>query len=257
MSNCIIGYTGFIGKNLIKQKKFFYKFNTKNIGYIYKYKFKLCVICAPHAKKWWANKNPKKDTIITDRLLEKLKTIQTQKIVFISTVDVFNQKLNINENSKILTSKSNIYGKNRLKIEKFIQVNFKDYYIIRLPALYGKFLKKNILFDLMHNNELYKVNLNSQYQWYFIGNLMADINKIIKFKIRKINLVPEPIKTLEIVNLFFKKKIPYLNSKKLGPIYNIKTIYGKIFNSKEGYIINKKNNLKKLKSFIKNETIDF
>ena len=257
MSNCIIGYTGFVGKNLVKQKKFSNLFNTKNIDSIHKYKFDLALVCAPHAKKWWANKNPKEDSNISKNLIKSLKKLKTKKIVLISTIDVFNHTQNLDENSRIIIDQSNAYGKNRLKIEKFIQNNFRNYHIIRLPALFGKFLKKNILFDLIHNNNLADVRLKSQYQWYFVENLMSDINKIIKYNIKKINLVTEPIKTSEIVNLFFKRKLSFLNVKELGPTYNLKTLHYKIFNSKKGYIINKKDNLKKMKLFIKNEIINF
>ena len=37
-------------------------------------------------------------------------------------------------------------------------------------------------------------------------DLLTDINKIIKQDIKIINLFTEPISTLEIVNLFFKKR---------------------------------------------------
>ena len=59
----------------------------------------------------------------------------------------------------------------------------------------------------MNNNNLHDVKLKSQFQWYFMKDLVTDINKIIKQDIRIINLFTEPISTLEIVNLFKKRKI--------------------------------------------------
>ena len=50
MKNCLIGYTGFIGKNILRQKKFTNFYNTKNINQISAHKFNLALICAPHAK---------------------------------------------------------------------------------------------------------------------------------------------------------------------------------------------------------------
>ena len=58
----------------------------------------------------------------------------------------------------------------------------------------------------MNNNNLHDVKLKSQFQWYFMKDLLTDINKIIKQDIKIINLFTEPISTLEIVNLFFKKE---------------------------------------------------
>ena len=251
MKNCIIGYTGFIGKNLIRQKKFSNFYNSKNIHNIHLQKFHTTIICAPHGKKWWANKYPKKDKIIVKKLINNLKKIKTNKIILISTIDVYNRKTYSNENSKIGFSKSNVYGNNRLKIEKFISQKFENYHIIRLPALFGNYLKKNILYDLMNNNNLHDVKLKSQFQWYFMKDLLTDINKIIKQDIKIINLFTEPISTLEIVNLFFKKKKKYLDKKNQGPKYNLKTIYSKNFKYKNGYMRGKKEILKKMKNYLK------
>lgn len=186
MKDCIIGYTGFIGKNLIGQKKFTYFYNSKNIHTINKKQFNMTIICAPHGKKWWANKFPNKDTLIVNDLLKNLKKIQTKKVIFISTIDVFNKRHNQNENSRININKLNTYGSNRLKIEKFIENNFKDYHIIRLPALFGKYLKKNVLYDLINDNNLDSIKVKSKFQWYYVGDLMNDIEKIIKNNIKKV-----------------------------------------------------------------------
>ena len=257
MTNCIIGYTGTVGKNLVKQGKFSYFFNSKNIKKIHKNSYNLTFVCAPHAKKWWANKFPKKDDYITNKLIKNLSNLKTKKIILISTIDVYNVEAMANENSPISIDKLNIYGKNRYKIEKFVENSFNNYFIIRLPAIYGNYLKKNIIFDLMNNNNLNQIRLKSSFQWYFIGNLMKDIKKIINKKIRKINLFTEPIPTSELVNLFFKEKKKYLDQKNSGKNYNLKTIHYKVFKGKMGYIMNKKNNFKILKNFFKNEIVNF
>ena len=40
------------------------------------------------------------------------------------------------------------YGKNRLQLERWVRQDHPDALIVRLPALYGKGLKKNFLYDL-------------------------------------------------------------------------------------------------------------
>ena len=42
------------------------------------------------------------------------------------------------------------YGKNRFWLEKKITENFPNHLIVRLPALYGKNLKKNFIYDYMN-----------------------------------------------------------------------------------------------------------
>ena len=55
--------------------------------------------------------------------------------------------------------------------------NFDNFLIIRLTALVGKHLKKNILFDIKNKFQLDKINKNSVYQYYPIDNLSKDIKK--------------------------------------------------------------------------------
>ena len=61
MKKAIIGYTGFVGGNIIAQSNFDYSFNTTNISDIEGRYFDLLVIAAPSAEKWKANQNPEKD----------------------------------------------------------------------------------------------------------------------------------------------------------------------------------------------------
>ena len=42
------------------------------------------------------------------------------------------------------------YGFDRLYLEEFVEQNFKDYLIVRLPGLFGKNIKKNFIYDFIH-----------------------------------------------------------------------------------------------------------
>jgi hypothetical protein len=112
-----------------------------------------------------------------------------------------------------------------------------------LPALFGKGLKKNIIYDLIHNNQIQNIPLNSSFQWYNLDWLKKDIEIIINNKIQICNLFTEPIETKEIIRLF--KKIYnidyefhieyYGNNNRIE--YNTQTIYDTFFDSKKiGYI---------------------
>ena len=46
---------------------------------------------------------------------------------------------------EINIDKLTTYGKNRLLLEQFVEKNYDNYLIVRLPALFGKGLKKNLL----------------------------------------------------------------------------------------------------------------
>ena len=251
LNNAIIGYNGFVGSNLNKTIKAKFLFNSKNIKDIKNKSFNKLFICAPHAQKWLANKNPKMDNSQVNKLIHNLKNISAKKVIYISTVDVFENLINKNEKSKINKKKHHTYGKNRLKIEKFIKKKFIDYHIIRLPALFGKGLKKNILFDLINNNNLHNIKILSKYQWFSINDLNKCIKLVIKNKIACINLVSEPIHTFELISKFFPDKLIKCNSSDIGFKYNLNTIYSKKFKNKDGYIYNKNQKIKKIKRFLK------
>lgn len=227
----IIGYTGLIGSNLLKQykKKFhtIHLFNSKNINKINKNQIYDVVFCAGlPAIKWKANKAPKRDKNNTQKLIKNLKNLNTKKILLISTIDV---------------NYIHSYGYNRKILEIFVKKKFKNCYILRLPGVFGKGLKKNIIYDLLNKNNLNQIFLNDKFQWYDLEYLKKDISKIFRNKQLGVNeLYSIPIKNLEIIKFFDKIKI---TKKRLNPInYSIKP--------KHGFYKTKKFILSRIKKFI-------
>lgn len=145
----LIGYTGFIGSNLLEQTSFDKLFNSKNIQEIENKEYEILVCAGVRAVKWFANENPDIDKKEIEKLKSSLKKVKVKKFILISTIDVyaFNNYGNEKEHSDI--NKLDFYGKNRVSLENWVKINFEDYLIIRLPALFGKNLKKNFIFDLL------------------------------------------------------------------------------------------------------------
>lgn len=227
----IIGYTGLIGNNLseqISKSKFDIDyFNSKNIHKInQKIKYDLIFCAALPAEKWLANKHSKKDLINTKRLIKNLKKINSNLFILISTIDV---------NFK------HTYGRNRLMLEKFISKSFKKKIIVRLPGVFGYGLKKNVIYDLLNNNNLKNIYLNDEYQWYDLTLLFDDILKLInKKKTGVFEFYSEPLKNLLLLKFF--KKIKNLRYRKKPIIYNFKPA--------NGYHMSKPNILKRIKKFV-------
>ena len=255
MSKCIVGYSGFVGGNLLLKYKFDYFFNSKNFDSARNLNVDTLYFCGLPAVKWYANTYPDEDNLIIDNIKNILKTMTINKFILISTIDVYN---NINENYNEdynCYNDNHTYGKNRYLFEEFIKQYFKNYYIIRLPALFGYGLKKNIIFDLLNNNQVNKIKVNSIFQWYNLNWLSHDIEKIINNNIRLCNFFTEPLHTKDILKLF-NYPIDIFDSDN-NITYNLKTKYSKIFNCNiDGYIRNKDEIKKELINFINYENIN-
>lgn len=249
----LIGYRGFVGSNLSKTIKFQKFFNSENIDKIKLYDFTEVYCAAPHSVKYWANKNPKKDKEIILKLIKNLKEVKCKKFIHISTLDVYPKNLNLDESYKVYKSKTNNYGENRKLLEKFIITHFKNHLIIRLPALFGINLRKNLMFDLL-NNEKIRVNRNSVFQWYNLEYLGKHIKLLNKTKIKSINLVSEPLSFKELIlflenkKLFSLIKLNFFNSKVLK--YNFFTIYASYFRKKGNYIFSKREILNQIYNYV-------
>ena len=249
MKTALIWYTWFVWSNILDQKDFDDKYNSSNIDYI-KWKNYDLVICAwVKAVKRRANQNPELDKESIDKLIINLKKLETKKFILISTIDVYPNPTDLDEDfdfNSINKGNYHSYGKNRLYLENFIKSNFKNYNIIRLPGLFWKNLKKNVIFDLLNNNQIDKIIPNTKFQYYYLWNIWKDIEYIILNDYKEVNLVTEPIETKEIINSFFPKSHIWEENK--NPIeYNIKTKY-----KKDGYFYNKKEILNYLETYIKN-----
>ena len=248
--DCLIGYSGFIGKELQVQKKFDYLFNSKNISKIKNMTFNKVICCAAPGTKWLANLEPEKDKKKIYLLINYLKTIKAETFILISTVDIFGKKSDINEDSKPNSYRNNYYGKHRLLLENFVKKKFKkDFLIARISGIIGKFLKKNILFDLKHSKNLSQINLKSAFQYYPIQNLWKDIKLILKKKIKVIHLNSEPILTSEIISLKFSKFKECNNYKSKKVFYDMKSKYSKNIKKRNHYFYSKAYILKIIKKY--------
>lgn len=248
----LVGNTGLIGTTLKDSIKFDYEFNSKNLGDLLKLEIDPNItdiyLCCLPATKWLVNKDPMSDMENIINILGVLSKKQYRNVILYSTIDVYiDAALHSNESSELSISTPS-YGYNRLLFEKLVKntLTYKNLLILRLPALFGKHIKKNILYDLLNNNDIEKINYNSSFQWYNLKNLTFDTERSLEScsQFQIINLFTEPIETKEILSLFGidKSKVD-ISSKKI--VYDYKTIYRDL-----GYINSASNILKEINSFI-------
>jgi sugar phosphate isomerase/epimerase len=254
MSCAIVGYTGFVGSNLLQFYKYDYFYNSKNFHEASNKSFDTMFFCGIPAVKWYANKYPEEDFKTINVIKNILKTITVKKFILISTIDVYEiSNCKLNEDYDCDFNLNNTYGSNRYLFELFVKQTFSNYNIIRLPALFGKGLKKNIIYDLINNNNIENISLNTEFQWYDLNWLKNDIDTILKHDLKICNLFTEPIKTFEIIKLFNYPIESFTTNSNLT--YNVKTKYSNLFNVKD-YIRSAEYTLHNIKIFIEEQSID-
>lgn len=250
MKKILVGNTGLVGSVLKTKVKFDYEFNSKTIEEFSTTVPNGCdlfLTCLP-ATKWLVNQNVVKDYNTILDIISILRTKKYNKVYLISTIDVYSdspEKSNEDYNPNFAGFS---YGANRLLFEHLIDIFIQKehYQIFRLPALFTNKLKKNILFDLLTNNQVEKINTNSSYQWYNLEQIYDDILKFSEKSSNEkiINLFPEPLETQTIVDLFPEHK-DKVQSQINRVQYNFTT---KLYNT--GYIKPKEEVLNEIKTFI-------
>lgn len=150
MKTQLVGYTGFVGSNLSNQYKFNGLYNSQNIKEAYGKNPELLIYSGVPAQKFLANKEPEKDLEVIKGAIENIKKINPKKLVLISTIDVYKETNNADEDTEIIPENLQAYGRNRFYLEQWVKQNYTDYLIVHLPGLYGKNIKKNFIYDLIH-----------------------------------------------------------------------------------------------------------
>lgn len=148
--NILVGYTGFVGSNLVDTMHFDLLLNSKNVELGYGTNPDLLVYAGVTGTKFLANLNPDMDSAVIENAKKNIKAINPKRLVLISTVDVYDDLQSKDEFYESNINNLCIYGKNRKELELWVEREIQNYHIVRIPALYGKNLKKNYVNDLIN-----------------------------------------------------------------------------------------------------------
>jgi hypothetical protein len=250
--NILIGNTGLVGTTLKKSTSFDLEFNSSNI---HEYKDKVpdgCNVylaCLP-GTKWLVNKNVKKDLDNIHSIFSTISTKKYNNIFLISTIDVYCQSPLKSNEKTIPTVHTLSYGTNRYLFERMVDelLDYKELLIFRLPALFSKDFKKNALFDLLNNNNVDKVNINSVYQWYNLDYLYGDILYEQEHKIplqKKFNLFSQGVRTKKIVEELFPEHLSKVQKDVFAVNYDFCTEL-----DKSGYLYTEEESFQQIKEFV-------
>jgi nucleoside-diphosphate-sugar epimerase len=248
MKDCVIGHTGFIGSHLSNRVKNASLYNSKNIFQILGKQFSTVYCAGNYGTKWLANKNPNDDWKNIQLLISCLNGIKADRFILISTIDVYDNPILVTEKDKPSKNSQSAYGKHRYDLETFVTKKFNNYNIFRLPIVYGPRFKKNIIFDLMNNNQIDKIDPRSRVQLYHVKNLYDDIQIAIEHDLDLINLATEPVTARELATGIFNKNL----EDKQGDFFltDMRSQYKNLYNSSGDYLYCKKEILQEVKDFI-------
>lgn len=228
MSTLIIGHRGFVGGNLSRQFPQATGVGRQEIGALAGHTFGDIYCAAPQAKKWWANQNPEQDRLEMDALIEACSRLAcTGSFILFSTVDVYDPPVGVDERCQP-PEESHPYGRHRFMLEQTVLDLFgSQARIIRLPALVGHGLKKNIIYDLLNHNNVEQINPNSAFQWFNLDQLPSIIDRVKRLGDGQIlNVASEPLATASILDAWFADVKERLNWDAAPIGYDVRTLHG-------------------------------
>lgn len=226
--NALIGYTGFVGTTLMGQVNFAERYRSSNIDEIRGKRFDTVVCAGAPGLKWKANAHPDEDKASIDALIRSLGHVACRRLVLISTVDVFADPVGVDEASPVELAALKPYGLHRRLLEQFVASHFEDTLTVRLPGLVGPGLRKNVIFDLKHGEDLSKIDPAGVFQFYPMKNLWQDIAVAGAAGLRLVHLTAEPVSIGEIALEGFGLRLPHISGAEAAS-YDFRTRHAALF----------------------------
>ena len=246
--DALIGHTGLVGNTLRRAYSFDALFRSTNIEDMRDQHFDVVVCAGARAEKWKANANPAADAAGIARLTSVLETVTIKHLILVSTIDVYPRPVAVDEATSIDDADAHAYGRNRRALESFCTEHFTST-IVRLPALFGVGLKKNVIFDLLHENGVDRIHPDSAFQFYDLSRLWADLVSIRATALPLVNLVTEPVAMAAIAEQVFGRRLS--PARDVVPArYDVTSRFAAQFGGRNGYWSDADDTLRRLDSFV-------
>ncbi|MDE7031271.1 MAG: NAD(P)-dependent oxidoreductase [Lachnospiraceae bacterium] len=155
----LVGYTGFVGSNLYARARNRIKgvYNSQNIEKAYGLEPEVLIYSGVRPDKYLAESVPERDLEQILAAEKNIRAINPQRLVLISTIDVYQNPVGVDETDNVLYGGKGAagngihpYGLNRYYLEAWVRKHYPDALIVRLPCLYGYNMKKNFIFDYLN-----------------------------------------------------------------------------------------------------------
>jgi nucleoside-diphosphate-sugar epimerase len=244
----LIGHTGFVGGLLASRASFDLLIHRANLEELRDRSLERVVCAGLPAAKWIANRDPQADRANVTVLQDVLRTVTARSFVLISTIDIYPRIRDANEDFDCTGIPNHAYGLHRLEFEAFVRRQFPHATILRLPALFGPGLRKNVIFDLLNGNQLELINPESEFQWYPLEHLPRDIDLAEASELPLANLFTEPVPTRVILDRFFPR-VAVGAKAQAAAHYDLHTRHARVFGGSGGYVMSAASVLEELGTF--------
>jgi nucleoside-diphosphate-sugar epimerase len=251
MPSGLIGYTGLVGSNLLRQARFDDLYNSRNVEEIAGRHYDLLVCAGAPAAKWQANRDPEGDRRTLARLTAALERVRADRVVVISTVDVFPDPRGADEDAEPDAARQQPYGRHRHELERFVRGRFPTL-VVRLPALFGPGLKKNVVYDFLHDNQVDRIHADASFQFYDLHWLWRDVGVALAHGLELIHFATEPLAVREVAAAAFGR--PFDNRPPGEPAsYDFRSRHAGLYGSAGGYLYLRAQVLDALCAFVDTE----
>ncbi len=250
MTSALIGHTGFVGGSLAAQRRFDAVFNSADIESIAGRAFDLVVCAGAPGAKWLANQEPERDSAAITRLMRALERVSAARFVLMSTVDVFADPIDVDEETRVDVTRASSYGRHRRELEQFVEARFSSSLVVRLPGLFGPGLKKNVIYDFLHENRLDRVPAAGVFQFYDLADVTRDVHRCLAAGARLVHFATEPVSVAEIARQAFGREFDN-DPGGPPPRYDVHTRFAALFGREGPYLATKSEVLERIAAFVR------
>ena len=194
---------------------------------------------------------PAEDRARLATLTDALERASARKVILVSTVDVYPTPIEVDEATPIDPDGGQSYGRHRYALERFVQERF-DTLVVRLPGLFGTGIKKNIVFDFLHDNNVSQVHADSVFQFYGLDTLWRDIETALANGLTLVNFATEPVSVADVAREAFGME--FANRPASPPArYDFRSRHATLFGGRGEYLQARARVLGGLTEFVRRE----
>ena len=110
----------------------------------------MLVCAAAPGSMFEANKFPDRDQAKIHAIIDELSKVRTSRFILISSIAVLEDFAGGDDEGTTAFKEELAYGRHRRALEAFVEETFEDSLVVRLPALFGRGLRKNFIFDMLN-----------------------------------------------------------------------------------------------------------